>query len=232
MLIPIEIISKSLQNNISSRKSGVRLPKSRTNGELQWFFFLVFKQCHRHAIVIMWKIRKQEINEARGLFSLWVADSNKKERCSPTKKMIRFPWNRNNLMLTARASNRQCLTAWQRSRCWWWRSSPTWTWWSARTSSPSTNLCWLHTPNYSQVEEPPKYLLLCDWASPGILGECLEGKEDKAAMKTSSVQFLDKVCVKFHPMLTSRNWKRFITSYQSKDWIRKVTSYPLHQKRF
>ena len=150
------------------------------------------------------KTRKQEINEALGLFSLWVADSNKKERCSPTKKLIRFPWNRNNLMLTARASNRQCLTAWQRSRCWWLTSFPTWTWSSARTSSPSTNLCWLHTPNYSQVEEPPKYLLLCDWASPGILGECLDCKEDKAAMKTSSVQFLDKVYVKFHPMLTSR----------------------------
>ena len=129
----------SAEKNITIRKSGVRLPKSRTNGELQWFFFLVFKQCHRHAIVIMWKIRKPEINEARGLFSLGVADSNKKQRCSPTKKMIRFPWNRNNLMLTARASNRQCLTAWQRSRCWWWRSSPTWTWSSARTSSPSTN---------------------------------------------------------------------------------------------
>ena len=162
---------------------------------------------------------KQEINEALGLFSLWVADSKKKERCSPTKKMIRFPWNRNNLMLTARASNRQCLTAWQRSRCWWWRSSPTWTWSSARTSSPSTNLCWLHTPNYWQVGEPQKYLLLCDWASPGILGECLDCKEDKAAMKTSSVQFLDKVCVKFHPRLTSRieNILKRVTS-QRTEW--------------
>ena len=42
---------------------------------------------------------------------------------------------------------------------------------------------------------------VCDWASPGMLGECLECE---AAMKTSSVQFLDKVYVKFHPMLTSR----------------------------
>ena len=111
------------------------------------------------------KTRKQEINEALGLFSLWVADSNKKQRCSPTKKM-----NRNNLMLTAWASNRQCLTAWQRSRCWWLTSSPTWTWSSARTSSPSTNLCWPHTPNYSQVEEPSKYLFLC---VIGLVQECL-----------------------------------------------------------